>query len=177
MEEDIKKTGQILVNTGDGKGKTTAAFGTAMRALGWKKKVAMIQFVKGKWITGERRYAESIEGLDFYVMGKGFTWESEDLSIDKKAAIAAWEKAEEILTSDKYHLLVLDEITYICHFGFVPVDRIVEGLKNRSPKLSVIVTGRDCPKEILEIADLISEIKCVKHPYQSGKKALKGIDF
>lgn len=169
--------GLLLVNTGDGKGKTSAAFGTVFRTLGWGKKVAMIQYVKGKWSTGERKFSEKLDQFEFYVMGKGFTWESDDLSIDKEAAIVAWEKAEVILNDDSYDLLVLDELTYIIHYNFVSLDQILEGLKNKSKSLNVFITGRNCPKEIIEISDMVTEMNSIKHPFQQGKKAIKGIDY
>lgn len=168
---------QVLVHTGNGKGKTSAAFGTALRAVGWGQRVCFIQFVKGKWLTGERKFAKNVELMDFHVMGKGFTWESPDLSIDRKAARNAWETALAALGDDRYSLVVLDELTYICHFEFVHVDEVVAALKARRPETSVIVTGRKCPKEILDIADLISEVKNVRHPFMQGKTAVKGIDY
>lgn len=168
---------QILVHTGNGKGKTSAAFGTALRAVGWGQRVCFIQFVKGKWMTGERKFAKSVELMDFHVMGKGFTWESPDLSIDRAAARKAWQTAEQALKDPQYGLVVLDELTYIAHFEFVHVDEMVAALTSRHPAVSVIITGRKCPKEILDVADLISEIDNVRHPFMSGKMAVKGIDY
>lgn len=168
---------QILVHTGNGKGKTSAAFGTALRAVGWGQRVCFIQFVKGKWLTGERKMAKNVELLDFHVMGKGFTWESADLSVDRQAAQSAWQTAAQALKDERYQLVVLDELTYICHFAFVPVAEVVAALRARRPGTSVIVTGRKCPKEILDIADLISEVRNVRHPFMQGKTAVKGIDY
>lgn len=175
---DSKPAGsQILVHTGNGKGKTSAAFGTALRAVGWGQRVCFIQFVKGKWLTGERKFAKTVELMDFHVMGKGFTWESPDLSIDRAAARKAWQTAVDAISDERYSLVVLDELTYICHFEFVHVDEVVTALKARNPAISVIITGRKCPKEILDIADLISESGNIRHPFMSGKTAVKGIDY
>lgn len=168
---------QLLVHTGNGKGKTSAAFGTALRAVGWGQRVCFIQFVKGKWLTGERKFAKDVELMDFHVMGKGFTWESADLAVDRKAAQSAWQIAAAALQDERYKLVVLDELTYICHFAFVPVAEVAAALAGRHPDISVIVTGRNCPKEILDIADLISEVRNIRHPFMQGKTAVKGIDY
>lgn len=177
MTDPQSPSSQILVHTGHGKGKTSAAFGTALRAVGWGQRVCFIQFVKGKWMTGERKFAKQVELMDFHVMGKGFTWESPDLAIDRAAARKAWDTAVAALADPRYSLVVLDELTYICHFEFVHVGEVVSALQGRLPGISVIITGRSCPKELLDIADLISESRNVRHPFMSGKTAVKGIDY
>ena len=168
--------GLLIVYTGEGKGKTTAALGMVFRALGRDKKVAVVQFIKGKWKTGEGMFAEKGD-LDFFTMGEGFTWESQDLSIDKKAAQSAWEKAKGLMASGRYFLVVLDEITYTVHHGFIPLSDIVAALQDRPRDLTVVLTGRDAPKELVEMADLVTEMRKVKHPFDKGIPAKPGVDF
>ncbi len=175
--EQANKKGLLVVYTGGGKGKTSAALGMVYRALGWNKKVAVIQFIKGKWITGDRKFAATQTQLHFSTMGEGFTWESQDLAVDKKAAEAAWEKAKGFITSGEYFLVVLDELTYTVHHNFLPLSEILSTLKNRPQDLTVVVTGRDAPKEVIEMADLVTEMKKVKHPFDQGIPAKQGVDF
>ncbi len=183
--KEIKEKGLLIVYTGEGKGKTTAALGMVYRALGWNKKVAVIQFIKGKWITGDRKFAATlalshVEGqppLNFSTMGEGFTWESQDLSIDKRAAEAAWEKAKGFIASGEYFLIALDELTYTVHHHFLPLPDILSTLKNRPKDLTVVVTGRDAPPELIEMADLVTEMRKVKHPFDQGVPAKPGVDF
>ncbi len=172
-----KERGLLIVYTGDGKGKTTAALGIVFRALGWGKRVAVVQFIKGKWKTGERNFAEGLTGLTFLTMGEGFTWESEDVKRDKMAAIKAWETAKDLIVSDDNDIVILDELTYVMKYGFIPVSEIVSALINRPEKKHVVVTGRDAPEELIESADLVTEMAVVKHPYQKGIPAQKGVDF
>ncbi|MBF0442075.1 MAG: cob(I)yrinic acid a,c-diamide adenosyltransferase [Oligoflexales bacterium] len=175
MEND--KRGLILVNTGDGKGKTTAAFGTVFRALGHGHKCCIIQFLKKNDKTGEIKLAKTLANLDVYTMGRGFTWESEDLEKDRQAAIEAWNKAKQIISSDKYDLVVLDEITYTFHYNFLNIHDFLDVLEARPSRLSVIITGRGCPQEIVELSDLTTEMKNIKHPYEKGVSAQKGLDY
>ena len=169
--------GQILVYTGQGKGKTTAALGIAFRALGYGLPVAMIQYVKGKWVTGERLFAETLKGLDFHVMGLGFTWESDDLSQDKKAAEAAWELSRRLILAGEHQIVVLDEITYVLNYGFISLPNVLATLKDKPPHVTVVITGRNAPTEIIEIADLVTEMSLIKHPFKAGKKAVRGVDY
>ncbi|MFZ9594620.1 MAG: cob(I)yrinic acid a,c-diamide adenosyltransferase [Bdellovibrionia bacterium] len=173
----MSEQGLIVIHTGDGKGKTTAALGVLFRALGRKMKCGVVQFLKGNWETGERLFAQSIPDLDFYVMGLGFTWESHDLNQDQAAARAAWEKAKEMIQSERYQILVLDEIMYAFHFGWLDVHEVIAVLKNRPKNLHVILTGRKCPEELKAAADLVSEIHNRKHPFDSGIPAQKGVDY
>ncbi len=175
--KEVKEKGLLVVYTGEGKGKTTAALGMVYRALGWNKKVAVIQFIKGKWITGDRKFAATQSRLSFSTMGEGFTWESQDLAIDKKAAEAAWEKAKGFIASGEYFLVVLDELTYTVHHHFLPLSDILSTLKNRPQELTVVVTGRGAPPELIEMADLVTEMKKVKHPFDAGLPAKPGVDF
>jgi cob(I)alamin adenosyltransferase len=177
--------GLLIVYTGQGKGKTTAALGMVFRALGRGLKVAVVQFIKGKWKTGERSFAEKlalnpVEGsppLTFFTMGEGFTWESQDISKDKQAAQAAWARVKDLTTSNEYFLLVLDEITYAINYGFIPLDDVLNTLQNRPKNLNVVITGRQASPELIEKADLVSEMKNIKHPFEKGASAVAGVDF
>lgn len=167
----------VLVNTGDGKGKSTAAFGTAIRALarGWR--VAVIQFLKsGEWSVGEEKIGRQL-GIDWWAMGDGFTWDSEDIDESEAIARAAWDHARAIIESGDYQLVVLDEVTYTVNWGWVPVEVIVETLQGRPSGVNVIITGRDAPAEIVELADTVTEMRKVKHAYDQGIMARRGIDY
>ena len=177
MEGGSDNKGLLVVHTGNGKGKTTAALGIVFRALGWGIKCGVVQYVKGKWKTGERSYAENLPELDFHVMGLGFTWESDDLEQDKKAARLAWEKSAEFIGDDIHKIVVLDEITYAFQYGWLDVNEILKVLNNRPQGKNVIITGRNCPQEIIECADTVTSMEPVKHAFEKGIKAKKGIDF
>lgn len=167
----------VLVNTGDGKGKSTAAFGVVMRAVarGWR--VAVIQFVKsGKWKVGEEATAKRL-GVDWWAIGEGFTWDSSDLTEDEAVARAAWEHAAEIIRGGEHRLVVLDEVTYPINWGWIAVDDVTGVIRSRPADVSVIVTGRDAPAPIVEIADTVTEMRNVKHAYDAGIGAKKGIDY
>jgi len=178
---DVSKTpgdaGLFIIYTGNGKGKTTAALGAAFRAMGRGWRVGMVQFIKGKWMTGERLLAESMPLLDLYVMGQGFTWESDDISRDKKAAEKAWEKSLELIHSGAHPLVVLDEIMYAFHYGFLALPEVLDALGKRPPHVSLILTGRNAPKELIERADLVSEMQSIKHPFEKGERARIAIDY
>jgi cob(I)alamin adenosyltransferase len=173
--------GLLLLYTGHGKGKTTAALGLVFRALGRKLPVAVVQFIKGKWKTGERLFAETlaetIPGLTFLVMGKGFTWDSDDLSRDREAAQAAWIRARALIEAGLHTVVVLDELTYVINYGFVPAAEVMATLRGRPAHVNVVVTGRNAPDELLAAADLVTEMKSVKHPFEQGRKAQLGIDY
>ncbi|HTA75813.1 MAG TPA: cob(I)yrinic acid a,c-diamide adenosyltransferase [bacterium] len=179
--KEIKEKGLLVIYTGEGKGKSTAAFGMVYRALGWGHKVSVIQFMKGKWKTGDRKFAEKLmethPAFHWSTMGEGFTWESEDLNIDKAAAQAAWAKAKGLIQSGELFLLVLDEITYAINFQFIDLADVVETIKNRPTNLSMVLTGRKVPAELVEIADLVTEMKKIKHPFDQGIPAKPGVDF
>jgi 5,6-dimethylbenzimidazole synthase/cob(I)alamin adenosyltransferase len=174
---ESKRRGLVLVYTGHGKGKTTAALGLVFRALGRGLRAAVVQFIKGKWKTGERVFAETIPGLTFLVMGEGFTWESEDLGRDRRAAEQAWATAKDLIVSGDHDVVVLDEITYALNYGFVRVGEVVEALRSRPSHVHVVVTGRNAPEELCELAELVTEMKAVKHPFEQGLKAQPGVDF
>ena len=169
--------GLLVVYTGHGKGKTTAALGMVFRALGRGLRVTVVQFIKGKWKTGERVFAERLPELRFLVMGLGFTWESDDISRDKAAALAAWAEARQEIASGERELVVLDELTYAFHYGFIALDEVLETLRSRPPGVHVVITGRDAPEALIELADTVTEMKLVKHPFQRGEKAQIGVDY
>jgi cob(I)alamin adenosyltransferase len=169
--------GLLVVYTGHGKGKTTAALGMVFRALGRGFRVAVVQFIKGKWKTGERIFAETLPALEFHVMGLGFTWDSDDLAKDKAAARAAWEKAREAILSGERDLVVLDELTYTFHYDFLPLVEVLEVFRARPPHVHIVVTGRNAPEELVALADLVTEMAVVKHPHTAGIKAQIGVDY
>ena len=173
----MKKAGRIIIHTGDGKGKTTAALGTVFRALGHGLKVCVIQFIKGQGKYGERVFAETLADLDWHICGKGFVFNKEQIDEDKRVAEEGFALAASVIASDRYDLVVLDELTYLPNLGFLAVEKIVETLKAKPKRLSVIITGREAPRELVDIADTVSEIAVVKHGYQQGIKAQKGIEF
>lgn len=172
-----ERRGLLVVYTGHGKGKTTAALGACWRALGHGMRVAVVQFIKGKWKTGERQFAATLKDLEFLVMGEGFTWESEDISRDRAAAERAWGAAKGFIASGERDLVVLDEITYALSYGFVSTDDVVAALAARPQKVHVVVTGRNAPQALVDAADVVSEMRVVKHVYERGIKAQIGIDF
>ena len=167
----------VLINTGDGKGKSSAAFGVMSRgwARGWR--VGVVQFVKGgKWQTGERKLADHL-GIEWHSLGDGFTWESTDLDETAAKGRHAWEVAREKLASGDYDLLILDELTYSVTYGWVPVEDVVAGVTNRAPKTNVVITGRGAAPELVELADTVTEMRKVKHIFDTGVKAKKGIEY
>ena len=170
--------GLLIVNTGNGKGKTTAALGLALRALGHGLPVSIIQFIKGTWKYGELFSVKRFEDLlDFHVMGKGFVWKAENAHRHNKAAQDAWALAKKSLKAKKYRVVVLDELTYCMHYGFIPEAEVVDVLCRRRKDLHVVVTGRDAPKTLIDAADLVTEMREIKHPFQNGIKGQKGIEF
>lgn len=168
----------VIVNTGDGKGKTTAALGLLMRAAGRGMRVCMIQFLKserGKW--GETRAAQKL-GIEWYQMGDGFTWKSKDLDDTRAKARLAWEFAQEKIQSGGYDLIVLDEFTYPLSYGWLDTTAVIAWLKRHRPTgLHLVITGREAPPELIDYADLVTEMKAVKHPFEKGIKAQAGIEF
>jgi len=170
--------GLILVHTGDGKGKSSSAFGVIARALGWGHKVGVVQFIKGKWVTGERQFFEKFrDKLDWHSMGEGFTWDTQDKDQDIAAASAAFERAADMMKSGDYDLIVLDEINIALRYDYLSVDAVMDALKSRSTRTSAILTGRNAKPEICDYADLVSEMREIKHPFQSGIKAQRGLDY
>ena len=172
------KKGLTLVYTGTGKGKTTAALGVLLRAWGHDMRVVMLQFMKattGKW--GEIRAAERM-GVEIIPLGQGFTWTSEDLAHDRTLAQQCWQRCREKIESNAYDIVIMDEITYTLTYGWLDIDEVLTTLRNRHPSLSVILTGRDAPDALIDYADLVTEMREIKHPYKTqGVLAQKGLDF
>ncbi|WP_332468388.1 cob(I)yrinic acid a,c-diamide adenosyltransferase [Desulfogranum marinum] len=172
------KKGLLLVFTGNGKGKTTSALGLSIRAAGNNMPICFIQFIKGSWKYGELDALKRFDDLiDFHVMGRGFTWKSDDLEKDKALARCGWEKAKEAISSGKYKMVVLDEFTYLLKYGMLEKEEVLQVLKNKPEDVHLVITGRDALPEIIDAADLVTEMQAVKHPYKSGIKAQKGIEF
>jgi len=170
--------GLLIVHTGKGKGKSTAAFGLVMRALGHGFKIGVVQFVKGRWTTGERAILERFPDLvTIKTMGGGFTWETQDRARDIAAARAAWEEGKRLMADPDVKLVLLDELNIVLRYDNLPIDEIVATLQARRPDLHVIVTGRNAKPELIEAADLVTEMTMVKHPFRSGVKAQAGIEF
>jgi cob(I)alamin adenosyltransferase len=167
----------VLINTGHGKGKSSSAFGVMTRgwARGWD--VAVIQFVKGgKWKTGERKLADQLD-IEWHTLGDGFTWESTDKERTAELGREAWAVAKAKLAEGSHDLLILDELTYVMKYGWVPVDDVVTAVRDRAPRTNVVITGRDAPDELIEVADTVTEMRKIKHAYDAGISAKKGIEF
>ena len=171
-----EERGIVMVFTGNGKGKTTAAFGTATRAVGHGKKVGVIQFIKGTWPNGERNFLEP-HGVEFQVMATGFTWNTQDRESDTAACMAVWQHAKRMLADASLDLVVLDELTYMVAYDYLPLEEVLSALRQRPAHQSVIITGRGCHREITEMADTVSELRPVKHAFDAGIKAQIGIDY
>ena len=170
--------GLLIVHTGKGKGKSTAAFGMVFRALGNGMKVGIVQFVKGKWETGERAaLAKFGDQVTINTMGEGFTWETQDRARDIAAARAAWEKARGLIQDDEHRLVVLDELNIVLRYDYLDLGEVLASLQARPPGKHVVVTGRNAKEELIEAADLVTEMEQVKHPFRSGVKAQVGIEF
>jgi len=170
--------GLLVVHTGKGKGKSTAAFGMVCRAIGHGYKVAVIQFVKGKWETGERAILEAYpDQVDVFTMGEGFTWDTQDRQRDLAAAHKAWEQTQKCLADPSYKMVLLDELNIVLRYDYLPLAEVVEALQNKSPDQHVIITGRNAKEDIIAIADLVTEMTEIKHPFRAGVKAQAGIEF
>ena len=178
MAEKVDVPGLLLVHTGDGKGKSTAAFGMVARALGWNQKVGIVQYIKGKWITGERQFFQRFpDSVRYEVMGQGFTWDTQDRAADIAAAEAAWKTSVEMLHDPGLDLVLLDELNIALRYDYLDIDRVVADLKARPRDKHVVITGRNAKPQLIEIADLVTEMTLVKHPFEAGIKAQRGIDF
>ncbi|AZN71410.1 cob(I)yrinic acid a,c-diamide adenosyltransferase [Georhizobium profundi] len=170
--------GLTIVHTGKGKGKSTAAFGLVFRALGNGMKVGVVQFVKGKWGTGERNVLDKFpEQVTLATMGEGFTWETQDRARDIAAAQAAWEKAKAMILDDEHQMVLCDELNIVLRYDYLPLDEIIDVLKAKPEMKHVIITGRNAKDELIEFADLVTEMEMIKHPFRSGVKAQVGIEF
>lgn len=175
--ELVRAESIVIVNTGNGKGKSSAAFGVMGRAWarGWR--VVVVQFIKsGKWKTGEKKLADHL-GIEWWTMGDGFTWESTDIDETIAKGRHAWTVASEKLMSGDYDLVILDEVTYAVSYGWVDVSEVVRAITSRAPTTNVIITGRNAPQAVIDIADTVTEMNMVKHAYQQGIRAKKGIEY
>jgi cob(I)alamin adenosyltransferase len=173
-----EERGLLIVHTGKGKGKSTAAFGMVYRAIGHGYKVGIVQFVKGAWGTGERDVLENFSELvTIRAMGEGFTWDTQDRQRDIAAARTAWEAAKEMIADPSYKMVLLDELNIVLRYEYLPLEEVVEVLRNKPRDLHVIVTGRNAKDELIDAADLVTEMTEIKHPFRSGVKAQPGIEF
>jgi cob(I)alamin adenosyltransferase len=171
--------GLLIVNTGRGKGKSTAAFGLILRALGHGWRIGVVQFIKGAWVTGERRVLEErfADLVSWHAMGEGFTWETQDRARDVAAAESAWAKARMLMADETISLLVLDELNIALRYEYISTEEVVQSLKARRPGLHVVVTGRNAPSPLIEVADLVTDMSLIKHHFAAGVKAQAGIEF
>ena len=173
-----EERGLLIVHTGPGKGKSTAAFGMVLRCIGHGMRVGVVQFVKGAWGTGEREVlAKFPELVTCRAMGEGFTWDTQDRARDIAAARAAWQMGKAMIADPNYRMVLLDELNIVLRYGYLPVDEVLAALKAKPRDLHVVVTGRNAPTELIEIADLVTEMSLVKHPFRAGVKAQPGIEF
>lgn len=170
--------GVAVLLTGDGKGKSSSAFGMVMRALGYSQKVGVVQFIKGEQLSGEEIYLKDhCPEVEFHQMGTGFTWDTQDRTTDIAAAVETWEAGKAMLADPSYDLVVLDELTYMIAYDYLPEDDILHTISNRPPEQSVVITGRGGGSALQEIMDTVSEVKEIKHAYKAGVKARKGVDY
>ena len=179
LAEKNKEKGLIIVNTGNGKGKTTAALGMVMRSLGHGYQVAIVQFIKGAWEPAEKAVlGKWSEQLKFHAMGEGFTWETQDRERDIEKAMAAWKQGLDYILNPDYRLVLLDEVNIALKLGYLDVNTVIRGLEQKPPESHVILTGRGAPTELIAIADLVTEMSLIKHPFrEQGIKAQPGIEF
>ena len=167
----------VVLNTGDGKGKSSAAFGVMVRAVarGWN--VAVLQFIKSsEWKVGEEKVGRQL-GVHWQALGEGFTWDTKDPEHDRQVARDAWAVARDVIAGGQYQLVILDELTYLCAWGWVPVADVVEVVRDRPPSVNLVITGRDAPQELIDVADTVTEMREVKHAYRQGIAAKRGIDY
>ena len=178
-----QERGVLIVLTGDGKGKSSSGFGTALRCLGHGYKVAIVQFIKGTWECGEKNFLtesifrDAVPQLEYYVMGTGFTWETQNAELDRQAAEKVWAECEHVLRDPTIHLVLLDELTYMLNFKYLDKEKILTAINNRPANQNVIITGRGAKQYLVDIADTVSEVKAIKHAFDQGIKAQKGIEW
>lgn len=178
MAGKTEEKGLLIVNTGKGKGKSTAAFGIVFRALGNGMRVGVVQFVKGAWETGEAEALKRFDDqVDVFIMGQGFTWETQDKAADIAAAREAWDKSRDLIMDDNHDVVLLDELNIALRYDYLPISEVVAVLQSRPAHKHVIVTGRNAKDDLIEIADLVTDMTLVKHPFRSGIKAQKGIEY
>ncbi|TLS68752.1 cob(I)yrinic acid a,c-diamide adenosyltransferase [Mariprofundus erugo] len=178
MKARDKRQGVVLVHTGEGKGKSSSAFGVAFRAAGWGMSVCVIQFIKGKWKTGEERASKAFAHMEWHALGDGFTWDTKNPEQDIKTSREIWEFCKEKVRSHEFDLIVLDEINYCSGYGWISGQEIAEFIRDEKPAwMHLILTGRNAAAEVIEVADTVTEMKMIKHAYESGISATQGIEF
>ena len=180
MATKTEEKGLVIVHTGKGKGKSTAAFGMIFRHIAHERKCAVVQFIKGGMSTGERDLIleQFSDTCAFHTMGEGFTWETQDKSRDTEMALAAWEKAKELIRNPSHHMVLLDEINIALRYDYIDINEVVAFLTEEKPEMThVVLTGRNAKDELIEIADLVTEMELVKHPFRSGVKAQIGVEY
>lgn len=173
----VRAPSVVIVNTGDGKGKSTAAFGTMLRALarGWQ--VSVVQFLKsGEWKVGEEKMGRQL-GVDWFAIGDGFTWDAEDITESEAVARAAWDFAKQVISEGDYQLVILDEVTYPINWGWISLDEVVQTIRSRPDHVNLVLTGRDAPAALVDAADTVTEMKKIKHAYDRGIMARRGLDY
>ena len=178
MKDRANRTGIVLVNTGEGKGKSSAAFGVVFRAAGWGMNVCVIQYIKGQWKTGEQRAAQKFDNIEWHVLGDGFTWDTQNPEQDIKTSRAIWDFSKEKILSKKYDLVLLDEINYCCGYNWITGEEIADFIRQHKPPwMHLILTGRNAAPEVIEQADTVTEMTLIKHAYTKGIKAEQGMEF
>jgi len=178
MKERDRRQGIVLVNTGEGKGKSSSAFGMVFRAAGWGMKVCVIQYIKGKWQTGEQKAAERFENIEWHVLGDGFTWDTKNPEQDIKTSREIWEFSKQKILSEEYDFVLLDEINYCCGYNWISGQEIADFIANEKPPwMHLVLTGRNAAPEVIEVAHTVTEMTKIKHAYAQGIKAAQGVEF
>ncbi|MEE9425526.1 MAG: cob(I)yrinic acid a,c-diamide adenosyltransferase [Methylococcales bacterium] len=178
MKERDRRTGVTLVHTGDGKGKSSSAFGVVFRAAGWGLNVCVIQFIKGKWKTGEQKAALKFDKIEWHALGDGFTWDTKNPEQDIKTSREIWEFSKQKILSEKYDLVVLDELNYCTSYGWIEAQEITDFINDQKPKwMHLIITGRNASAEVIEVADTVTEMKMINHAFKKNIQAQQGIEF
>lgn len=178
MKSRDRRQGVVLVHTGEGKGKSSSAFGMVFRAAGWGMRVCVIQFIKGQWQTGEQRAATRFEEIEWHALGDGFTWDTKNPEQDIKTSRDIWEFSKQKILSEAFDLVILDEINYCCGYGWISGQEIADFIKNDKPTwLHLVLTGRNAALEVIEAADTVTEMVKIKHAYAAGIKAEQGVEF
>ncbi len=178
MKERDRRVGVTLVHTGEGKGKSSSAFGVVFRAAGWGLNVCVIQFIKGMWKTGEQKAALKFDNIEWHALGDGFTWDTKNPEQDIKTSHEIWEFSKQKILSEQYDLVVLDELNYCTSYDWIDGQEIADFVKNQKPKwMHLIITGRNASAEVIEVADTVTEMKMIKHAFENGIKAQQGVEF
>ncbi|MES9939984.1 MAG: cob(I)yrinic acid a,c-diamide adenosyltransferase [Candidatus Thiodiazotropha sp. 6PLUC2] len=178
MKQRNNRHGLTLVLTGEGKGKSSSAFGMVFRAAGWDMKVLVIQFIKGKWKTGEQKAASRFENIEWHALGDGFTWDTKNPDQDRQTSREIWSFCQQKIVSENYDLVVLDEINYCCGYGWISGEEIADFIRDNKPAwMHLVLTGRDAPAELQAVADTVTEMGKIKHAFEQGIKAEQGVEF